>query len=199
MSPEEDVPAQSVLTPPKVTLHWQGPFTLPKFLQSVEYTNEFKGKSGVYLWTEPDDVGKVLTYVGCASGKPCLWIRQFQHYMNLIGGQYNIPAEFRHDKQQWGLKYENEICKRVVFDLEQFKMLAADAFAYVERTRIFVCPWPAAEVETIERNLLWDLQPRDTTWGTRTPPSMRLDISHQNALWASLEIRRQIHPDVQII
>ena len=169
-----------------VTLDWEGPLTCRDFIEQVPAVEKYKCTSGVYLCTEQQGATTVLTYVGKAAD---LWTRQVQHYMNQISGQAIIPKDFCSDGQAWDALYKHDRFRAIVSDVERFRQLVTDAFRYVQHVRVFLCRRPAKEVRVLERNLLYDLQPRDTKWGRETVPSVRIDIRHRNALWVSPEIR----------
>lgn len=85
----------------------------------------------------------------------------------------------------------------MVLNLDKFQEVVRDAFEYTKRVRIYFCRKEEPLVRSVERNLLWDLQPSDTKPGTMSEPSERLRIIHQNATWATDQIRRQIQDFVE--
>lgn len=178
-----------------IDFHWHGPFRLSELLRSKEKRAEFD-TPGVYLWTEYRDEEEVISYVGKASGQPSLWARQTEHYLRMIGGGYKIPAERRSTNTDWEIDFSNPEVLDVLFDLTNYQDLVKDAFQHAAAVNIFLCKLEKTPVNDAERNLLYDLQPVDTSWGTKSEPSRPLSIVHKNAEWATEPIRKQIREHV---
>ena len=187
------------MTDAPIKLRWEGPFTCSELLRSTDNKKQFS-VPGVYLWTDTriveNESRDVLTYVGKASGSPTLWYRQADHYFHIISGYYKIPAQYRVCKQPWGLDYNKPESFDVLFDLERYQQLVREAFASASQMRIFLCPCDL-DVKVVERNLLYDLCPTDTTMGTKTEPPQPMAFVHQDAKWATKSVREQIRDYVQ--
>jgi hypothetical protein len=179
-----------------VFFRWNGPFTFQQLLTSEALKAEFS-RPGVYLWVEPRENGETISYVGRATGTPNLWTRQADHYSNFIGGRYRIPREYRRNEQAWELDFNRPSVIETLFNLPKYQEVVEDGFAYAQRIRIFLCPLDAAVVRDAERNLLYDLCPTETKWGTLSRPANRLHIIHTGASWASAEVRRRIRDYVE--
>ena len=175
---------------------WEGPFEVETLLRHPEcrrpdplatkrHDHRYR-KPGVYLWTEPCQIGgtpdQVVSYVGKAEKD--LWERQWVHYFYQIGGQAVIPESWREDKNAWGVNYDCPEMHEVVFTYDKFITVVADAFKYIKDSRIYLSPY-CENTGVLERNLLWDLQPKRTTRNTKSQPGTRLTIIHHNAVWAT--------------
>jgi len=172
-----------------INLRWEGPFTVEAILnQHIERARPRYHIPGVYLWTEPSQVGNndYVSYVG--KSEQDLWKRQFEHYLCEIGGQYIIPETFRRNKKRWEMDYDCPEVRRVVFSYKEFIGLVEEAFDYVPFLRIYLCPIDAALTANVERNLIWDLQPRDNIRYKKSKPCKQLRLVHHNACWGSESI-----------
>ena len=169
-------------------LDWRGPYSLRDFIADSGLKAEFNCP-GVYVWTEETSDGPRLSYVGKAGGSPSLAVRQQQHYSCMIAGLYTIPKEFRKVDQDWIPKWSDPDVAGVLLDSNRFHDLVDDGFAYAARCTVYLaCLKSLAEAKSVERQLLYDLQPTGTRWGLSTPPSTHIDISHVNAAWATEEV-----------
>jgi len=166
-----------------VTLEWDGPHTLPEFVRDSKLRKDFD-QAGVYLMFlsgEPERVN----YVGKACGAPTLLRRQMEHYARQIGGLYTIPADHRRNKKEWVPDLRDPSVAQTVLNKNDFLALIEDAFDLAKKTEVYLAPYEDKEVlKQIERNLLYDLQPSGTKWGTKSPPPTVLDIRHKKAKWA---------------
>jgi hypothetical protein len=161
-----------------VNLIWEGPYTFKELLwsnKSDEYKKNFNC-SGVYLWhlegsDRPD-------YVGKSAGNPSLWLRQFHHYLFQIGGSYTIPAGFTVAKKKWTCDHQDSNVMDTIFDENSFKEVISDGFRYATAIRICIAKLPRHQVKDAERNLLFNLKPYMTLWGTKTQPDISLAIRH---------------------
>lgn len=159
----------------RVELNWEGPFSFKELLLTKEYKEKFKC-SGVYLWKTPDS--NVVEYVGRASGNPSLWVRQFQHYICLIGGHYHIPAPFTDTGNKWVCNHENSEALDTLFDEMKFNKVTAYGFRYAAAINIYLAKLSFDKVNWVERNLLYDLQPSTTDWGKKTAPDHPIILIH---------------------
>lgn len=177
-----------------ISLNWEGPHKLSDFLLAQEELRKKYGSPGVYLWiTRFPDSGDKIFYIGKATGSPNLFKRIQQHYAFIVGGLYNVPGEFRSCKEEWIPDWAKSNTCNVLTDIEKMKALIGDCFRYVEACRVYLAKTNDMDnVADIERNLLWDLRPCGTKWGTMTKPSVRLELLHSNASWLSEPIKNQI-------
>lgn len=181
-------------TPP-IPLIWSEPVSLERFVQGdVFRADAYKG-SGVYTWIikppgRPDD--ERLVYVGRATSATTLTRRLRQHYLGQISGSYTIPAEFRDSAGQWNIDWDcPEVTKTLACE-DAFTQVVRQGFAVARASMISVAAVREDLVRDVERQLLWDLQPIDTTWGTRSAPHVRLRFQHVGAVWATDAIKRQV-------
>lgn len=150
-------------------LHWSRGFSYSDLLRSESLRSHFK-RPGVYVHTDHRS-GKAA-YVGKATGKPDLWLRQYQHYVNCIGGLSLVPAAVgRGEPYAWTPGYKNDGIPSAILDREVVRQTVDAAFDYASKVVIYLCPLETAEAAKIaERELLWALQPLDTDSGTKSPP-----------------------------
>jgi len=182
----------SIVIDSELSLYWNGPFTCRELLCSEENRKTFSAP-GVYLWVDKQRDPSEISYVGKASGRPDLWTRLWDHYCSLIGGRYQLPGSACFDGRAWEMAPDHRDVVEKVFDKSQFKRLVDDAFGYVERLRIFLCKLDnAAPLKMIERQLLFELKPTDTKWGTTTPPIAFLKQVHESAGWAAPKVRNRL-------
>lgn len=184
-----------------VTLEWHGPYPLSAFPRRSELGIQFN-VPGVYLWVEdlPNQVGKRLSYVGKASGKPTLYARQLQHYAYTVGGLYMIPREYRDERTKWAVDWKRPECVSVMLDEEQFIRVVRDGFRLAAATAVYLAPYRDGDLGVLEANLLYALQPTGTDRGTRYPPKTRLEVLHTGAtLWICPDTRRQFKEESLVI
>ena len=180
--------------PRNLRIEWEGPFRIIDFLINQKYLKENFRFPGVYIHTTmyPDGTEK-LTYVGKATGSPSLFIRQQQHYASLIGGLYQIPKEFRTSDIDWIPNWEKHEAEKILTNKDAFKVLIDECYNYAQARNVFLAvnKW-GYSVKEIERNLLYDLNPIGTNYGTKTRTNNPIDIIHVNALWKNEHISKQI-------
>lgn len=153
-------------------LRWSKGYSFQQLLANDDLRKEFNCP-GVYLHLDNRrSEGERAAYVGKASGAPSLWRRQYDHYVHYIGGLYVIPESTQHENSYtWTPGPDNEKTRSTVFCREAFHEIVDLAFDYVQTVTIHLCKLPTAgEAKIVERRLLWDLEPIDTTAGTKTRP-----------------------------
>ena len=165
-------------------LIWDGPYTFLDILTLDEFRNKYKSKSGVYLWIEDLQNMKRLYYIGKASGSPCLWMRHLQHYAYAIGGIYSMPKEYTKTGIDWKPNWWESKVSAVLLDKAKFKEIVDYGFDYTNHMRLYFAEH-SGNVSEVERQLLFDLQPTGTDWGTKSPPGNPINIEHINATWYS--------------
>ena len=155
-------------------LHWSRGYLFVELLNSRHLREQFNCP-GVYVHI--DHRRGRAAYVGKASGAPDLWLRQYTHYVNYIGGLYLIPNL---GEESNGYVWEPGPDKvKTVFNRDQFHKTVDLAFDYVPKVEIHLCPLENANAaKLIERELLWALDPLDTTRGTKTPPKDTHEFVH---------------------
>jgi len=180
----------------EIVMDWEGPYKLSEFFIDPAMKDKYD-RPGVYLWIEELPNGKKrLSYIGRATGRPTLWKRHLQHYAFLVGGLYTIPKEFRRSDVAWIPDWTMEETAATLLSLEKFLNIVEEGFRYASACRIYLWPaTPDANVRLIERNLLYDLKPTSTIWGTISEPVTRLNIRHRKPAWLFLEIREHIKND----
>lgn len=169
----------------EISLEWFGPYGFKKLLEEEALRKQFDC-SGVYVWTDRVKGTERLYYVGKATGRPTLWRRQMQHYSMSIGGMYFIPEDFRVSRVSWNPDPKLFEVRDVLLGEEKYLELVREAFRYTQTIEIHLCPIEAKLVADVERNLLHELTPDGTSWGTKSQPLNRLSIRHINAKWAKL-------------
>jgi hypothetical protein len=170
-----------------VNLHWSDEYSFRELLSSQELRQRYKGKPGVYV--HKDHRSPRIAYVGKASGSPDLWLRQYQHYVHYIGGLYVIPDQDpTSNTYSWEPGPTSNVLD-VVFDREKFKTVVTRAFDYVSHVRLRLCGLSTHdEAKTVERQLLRDLAPLDTTRGKLSAPANLLVLVHSCPLGNTLTL-----------
>lgn len=164
-----------------IKLYWYGPYSFFELFSTEKYKDKFS-HPGVYLWYEINEHNKKLAYVGKASGKPTLYERNFQHYINQIGGQYFIPEFFRKNSDKsWVLDVNDPTCRSSVLNMNIYHSIVIDSFNYICNISIYLCILHSNDVNLVERNLLYKLQPLRTKWGTKTEPSEKIKITNSGS------------------
>jgi len=164
-------------------LTWHGPFTFRALLTDESLLTRFQ-LPGVYLWV--DRKRTQLWYVGRSLTN--LIKRHYTHNANLVGGQYNIPADYRAAKTEWVPDWGRRDALGVSFSEEAFVALIKEAFVFRNNLDIFLSPQNRGVDSTVqkslvvllkalEKNLLYDLRPAGTR-SPHSPPSPRLTIVH---------------------
>lgn len=174
-------------------LEWSHKYSLEELLRLDKDAKKEFWCPGVYIWLRPisrNDKKMIISYVGKSQN---LWIRQWEHYRLQIGGLYTIPKGFREGDKEWWPSWKDkgeptrEEYMDNIFNLEQIQEIVKDGYALSQTYRVYLCSIIKEEEKTIinniERNLLYDLQPEDTIWGTGSPPKEKLDLVHENAEW----------------
>ena len=130
-----------------------------------------------------------LAYIGKASGSPNLIARVQHHYHEYLGCFYDIP-EYAGLDDKWQAKLDGPAVVGTLFSEQRFVRLATVAFQYVNSFEFFLAPRDT-DLDVIERNLIWDLQPTDNVLGKKTPPAAPLSIVHKDAQWITRELKAQ--------
>ena len=193
---------------------WSDKFSFIELLSMNEEQRKEYEVPGVYLWIRPARKGvdiKLIAYVGRSKD---LWWRQLTHYRNQIGGFYYVPSEFREGKPTWVPTFGEKIdvpgeesprdidqvdFLDVVTNRDNFIKLVSSSFDLAQMIEIYLAPLNNMEINSenaslpkfkeiegrIERNLLYDLQPKDTIVEARTEPGKKekMFIKHRNAEW----------------
>jgi hypothetical protein len=165
-----------------ITLSWDGPHRFADFLDEVSFP--WAHKAGLYFWVAPYESRDIeaVTYVGKASGSPSLLKRQRDHYANYIGGRYVIPGIFRGCGEIW-IPNQYPSVKSIMTDRNAWLELISECIDYVASVRIYVCPLPDSDKSTIarlERELIFDMQPKVNSRGKARKPTADLAIRHEN-------------------
>ena len=66
--------------------------------------------------------------------------------------------------------------------------LVKAAIEYGSAVEIYVAPCPdydSERIKLIERTMLYDFQPRSTSWGTKSESILKPLLVHKNAQWAT--------------
>lgn len=161
-------------------LDWKDGVPLISFLEQ----DTDRSSCGVYLWICKGLKKSWIAYIGKASGKPSLTARQKEHVARQLGLQYSIPSEFRKTKLAWipstGIDY-----KETLLDSHKFLATHEESRNYLSALTSYTCPLKVdqAQIRKVERTLLWQLQPRGTRVGTRSPPADQLSIVHAGSPW----------------
>ncbi len=176
-------------------LEWSCEYSLEELLRSNPNAKDEFWCPGVYIWLRPkslNDNKMIISYVGKSQN---LWLRQWEHYRLQVGGLYTIPEGFRGGDKEWWPSWTEkngptrEEYMDTIFDLEKIQKIVEDGYHLAQAYRVYLCPTDEEIIGNVERNLLYDLQPKDTTWGTGSPPKEKLDIVHKNAEWLKDDIQ----------
>lgn len=158
-----------------IGLSWEGPFSFKDLLTTKKHHEDYNC-AGVYLW---EIVGeKFPQYIGKATGSPSLWLRQFHHYISLIGGLYTVPMQFTNNGADWVCDYNNDEVLGILFNEQKFKEVISYGFRYAAAIQIYLAKLSASKVNVVERNLLYYLKPSTTNWGTQSEPKERVRLIH---------------------
>jgi hypothetical protein len=178
-----------------VTLRWNGPYGFGQLITDKELRTRWN-VPGVYLHVTPAGQGETIYYVGKATGAPSLFKRQLEHYQHYICGAFDIPAEVRRSGTYWRLNLNEFGVAETITDREKLLELVEDGFEYASSFKIFLAEAPRERVGVIEKNLLYDLQPVGNTRGMKKQPTEEINIVHENARWATDEVREKIKASV---
>lgn len=159
----------------EIELKWEGPFSFRDFLLNEDHKKKYQC-SGVYLWEVAGE--EVPQYIGKATGSPSLWLRQFHHYISLIGGLYTVPMQFTNNGADWVCDYNNDEVLGILFNEQKFKEVISYGFRYAAAIQIYLGKLPASKASVVERNLLYYLKPSTTNWGTQSEPKERVRLIH---------------------
>lgn len=184
---------------PNIIIDWDGPYAPEDFLRNRALKTRYD-HPGVYLRFEvlPDGEARIA-YVGRATGQPTLWQRQVQHYANAVGGLYTIPREYRTSGTEWVPDAARDEVTTCLLDASQFKSLVEEAYRYLQSWRVFLWATPPdLDPRVVERNLLFDLKPVRTTWGTKSLPAERLTLLHRAPHWLSVTLHQHL-PDIRTV
>lgn len=179
-----------------VTLQWEPTIRLCEVPTLSKQTATRLDAPGVYVWTitppgRPED--EYLAYVGRATLATRVLKRFRDHYLNQISGHYWIPEAFR-SGDEWSVDWNSPPKVDVLADQSQFIKLVEQGFdvARASRMTASLLDPQLIDVRAIERQLLWDLQPSDTSWGCRSMPSSPIRLNLGNAPWATDAVKRNI-------
>jgi len=127
-----------------------------------------------------------------------LWTRQWTHYLSLIAGHYQIPEWFRSGQTRWEMDPAESEVVETVFDANKYHALVDEGFRYAKTIRLYLCPLAGDLVKNVERQLLYELRPLKTSWGTRTQPSEILNLLHDGAGWLTPATQQQVRDSIKI-
>lgn len=182
-----------------ISLNWLDPICLAKVPTLEPDLQKQFNIVGVYVWTiRPADGPEYLAYVGRATQSTRVLERLRNHYLSQIGGRYIIPAGFRDCENQeapskmWSVNWRDSASCQVLANRDEFVKLVDAGFAVVKASYVSAALVHPTDVRDVERQLLYELQPTDTQWGTRSPPSRALKLLHGSPRWASPQVRANI-------
>jgi len=165
----------------KITLEWHGPFTFRTLLTDLSCLDQFS-KPGVYLWVERKE--NRLYYVGRSLDN--LVKRHREHNAKFVGGLYNIPPEYRSNGVEWVPDLRRPEVLSTLFSVDKHIDLVKDAHAYRDNIDVYLSVKELSDkilIKSVERNLIYDLQPAGTEPGKHSLPTQRLNIAHRSAAW----------------
>ena len=200
--------AESNDAPERITLEWSEGRRLRDFaLDTSEGHVKRFNRAGAYIWvvSTPED-DSYLSYVGKATGSPTILARMRTHYLLYIGVGYSIPLPFvpqeyvvNSARKRWEVDWSSAVCVNALADEERVVELARCGFRFVDAITVHVADVERLHVKAVERQLLWDLQPRGTTGGTMTAPAPRqVDIWHKNVAWATEAMRQEFKSPLRV-
>ena len=174
----------------QITLAWNGPYTFQELFNNSKLMSTWD-VPGVYLWVENLNGKDRLLYVGRCKGGSGSTIskRHLHHYMSYLGGIYPLPERARTSKQRWNLDLRIPGVSNKITQKNEFLKLAEEGFGYANKLSLYFAQLPSTQVEIIERNLIYFLQPEDNISGTKTPPKVEIEIFHENSLWVTSSIK----------
>jgi len=195
----------------RITLEWSAGRKLREFAldTSDDHRKRFD-RAGVYLWVvAPPNDDAYVSYVGKATGSPTLLGRMRTHFVLHMGVGYSMPVPFvpqkyvvhsRSGRKRWEVNWSSDVCLNVLADEEQVIELTRCGFRLTNAITVYVANVDKVQVKAVERQLLWDLHPQGTDWGTKTAPAPRtVDIWHKNAGWATELMRRGFKSPLQVV
>ena len=167
----------------KVSVSWGSPVKLRDLVLNDDHrTNpEWRGK-GIYAhFREFEGRARELTYIGRALGSPSLWQRHLDHYLNLIGGRYQIPSIHPEDSA-WSIctgqrcsRDELERTFQTIGDCQRFTTIVQRAFEYAEHITVWlgvISDSPdGSAIKQAEGELIFALQPLENATGKVARPA----------------------------
>lgn len=171
-----------------ITLNWEGPYALKDFLTKYK---EYE-KPGVYFWISPDELGvQNISYIG--KSESSIRKRMIEHYRNLIAGLYTmLPHERINSKKEWRPDTSLPNVIKVITCEEKYIEIIKDGFKLAndpQTSTIYVATLEKDKTKHVERQLLFDIKPSGTKWGTKTEPPNPITIKHK----ASSELQSLIN------
>ncbi len=161
-----------------IRLDWEGPFKIRELIEPSARAGHLD-QPGVYLWCDSDP--RSICYVG--RSKSSLVARQREHYLHQLSMEYSLPASARESRQKWECYWQLPAVLATVLDKQKVVEHIKEAFEYVHGVEVYLAVLDAADVERVERQLLWELQPSGTRRGTGTAPSEHTPITHSGSDW----------------
>ena len=187
------------ITSAPMDLKWTQPIRLsdvPRLDSAAAKELDFVG---VYVWTitppgRPDE--EYLAYVGRATRSTGVLKRWRDHFINQVSGRYIIPPAFRGPSipTEWSLNWAEPAVTEHLTSADRFSEVVRQGFAVAAASKMSAArvEVPGVRVQDVERQLLWELRPRDNIWGCNSPPSTSLRFKHVEATWANSYVKRQI-------
>lgn len=163
-----------------VRLKWKGPFPFKDFLLNPKYNDEFSCP-GVYMWVIEHDRRKCIQYIGKSQS---VFHRILDEFFLQIGCKYSIPKEFRSCRKDWHCNFNDKKIFDILLHKEKLLNLIGESFDYIMRNKLYIaCQENEGNkfIGMVERNLLWQLQPCRTKWGTMSKPKNVLSFIHVGA------------------
>ena len=161
-------------------LKWHGRYTFGELLTDVRLEESFD-RPGVYIQTEKQGDVEFASYIGKSHSS--LVSRQFEHYRKCIGGLYTIPSYIRKSDKPFVPYIPNPEYHDIILDKNRFLELVSEGFDYAASIGIYFCGLEAAsEIKGVERNLLYQIKPIWSYWGTLSKPHKELTFEFDGVL-----------------
>lgn len=145
------------------TLEW----SKAKPLQDY-FLEKTKGDGGVYMWGFNNEEVDVVWYIGKSTRGKGVNTRLRDHYLNVMGGRYQIPYHFLDETfteeistgSGWKLEYKNSEIAKQLSDWEHMKGVyrAGHTFAHKAFARV-IDGVPDDELVNVEQQAILKLRP----------------------------------------
>lgn len=193
----------------EVTVYWESPRRMADVIKDdPDFTHW--ANPGIYLWlhphcTEKQKYGaKHVAYVGRALGSPNVLTRLREHYVLYLGGRYCVRHEYRDGTDQTFVpnQYQSKEFQEIISDEEKYAQLLREARRFANSYMVAAAfrfehdfDWSNTEfLKRLERQMIYDFQPRENTQGTKNPPTIEFSIKHENAPWGITLFNRNADP-----
>lgn len=164
----------------EITLSWERTHTCADLLNNIEdLERHYRGKRGVYLWTEIINGKAVANYVG--KSQTCILERNIEHLYHHLSLKNSIPALYRKNQKRLIVNWlkndgkHRESCDfipihRFLKDEDLRLNTIEEIQYYLQNITVYFCPLNELsdkEIQIIEAKLILSLKPLENTNGTK--------------------------------